>query len=292
MSPSRPMGQVRAYILRMAGLSTTAIKVLRICNEANTCANTLNRVISLDPVLTGRVLQLINSAYYSLPSKVNSLTRAIILLGINTVKNVVLSFALFESFSKRDAFRAFSADDFWAHSLSVAAGAKLLAGHQGVPFAEREDYFVAGLMHDIGKIPLNHLFTEAYRKAAEWARSAQAPVCDGEQAVIGIDHGAVGEVIAKKWELSPALADALALHHEPPTLRDRGLKLVDAVALADVLAHGMGAGIPGTGGPGEDEQQRFLNAWGLRPETAAELIAAIDQEIEKARVFLEIAARD
>ena len=100
-TPSKPLGKVRAYILRIAGLSTTAQKVLRTCNEPNTCANDLNRVISLDPVLTGRVLQLINSAYYSLPSKVNSLTRAIILLGLNTVKNLVLSFAVFESFSKQ-----------------------------------------------------------------------------------------------------------------------------------------------------------------------------------------------
>nr|MCU0585994.1 HDOD domain-containing protein [Desulfobacterales bacterium] len=80
-SPHRPMGKVRAYILRMAGLSTTTLKVLRVCNDPDTSANALNRVISLDPVLTGRVLQLVNSAYYSLPSKVSSLTRAIILLG-------------------------------------------------------------------------------------------------------------------------------------------------------------------------------------------------------------------
>ncbi len=282
MSRPRPMGKVRAYILRMAGLSTTAIKVLRICNEANTCANTLNRVISLDPVLTGRVLQLINSAYYSLPSKVNSLTR----------KNVVLSFALFESFSKRDAFRAFTADAFWAHSLSVAAGAKLLAGHHDVPFAEREDYFVAGLMHDIGKIPLNHLFTEEYRRAAEWARDAGTSMRQGEQAVIGIDHGAVGEVIAKKWELSPDLASALALHHEPPALRDRGLSLVDAVALADALTHGMGVGISGSEESGRDERRQALADWGLPAETVAALTAAMAQEIEKARVFLEIANRD
>ncbi len=292
MSRPRPMGKVRAYILRMAGLSTTAINVLRICNEANTCANTLNRVISLDPVLTGRVLQLINSAYYSLPSKFNSLTRAIILLGINTVKNVVLSFALFESFSKRDAFRAFTADAFWAHSLSVAAGAKLLAGHHDVPFAEREDYFVAGLMHDIGKIPLNHLFTEEYRRAAEWARDAGTSMRQGEQAVIGIDHGAVGEVIAKKWELSPDLASALALHHEPPALRDRGLSLVDAVALADALTHGMGVGISGSEESGRDERRQALADWGLPAETVAALTAAMAQEIEKARVFLEIANRD
>lgn len=292
ISRSAPMGKVRAYILRMAGLSTTAIKVLRICNEANTCANTLNRVISLDPVLTGRVLQLINSAYYSLPSKVNSLTRAIILLGINTVKNVVLSFALFESFSKRDAFRAFSADGFWAHSLSVAAAAKLLADRHGVPFAEREDYFVAGLMHDIGKVPLNHLFTEDYRRAAEWARAVDASTCAGEQAVIGIDHGKVGEVIAKKWELSPALGDALALHHQSAGRRDQGLTLVEAVTLADALAHGMGAGIPGIAAGGQAERQRVLDAWGVTPETAAALTAAVGQEIEKARIFLEIVSRD
>jgi len=151
LTPSKPLGKVRAYILRIAGLSTTAQKVLRICNEPNTCANDLNRVISLDPVLTGRVLQLINSAYYSLPSKVNSLTRAIILLGLNTVRNLVLSFAVFESFSKHDTFRAFSASDFWAHSLSVAAAAKLLSIQNGVPLQEREDYFVAGTQHFLGR---------------------------------------------------------------------------------------------------------------------------------------------
>lgn len=287
-----PLGKVRAYILRMAGLSTTAIKVLRICNEADTCANTLNRVISLDPVLTGRVLQLINSAYYCLPSKVNSLTRAIILLGINTVKNVVLSFALFQSFSKRDAFRAFSADGFWTHSLSVAAAAKLLAGQHGVPFAEREDYFVAGLMHDIGKVPLNHLFTEDYRRAAAWARSSGVSMRDGEQALIGIDHGVVGDVIAKKWELSPALGEALALHHEPPGRPTEGLKLVEAVALADAVTHAMGIGIPGMDDGGQEQRRRVLDAWGVTPETAAALCAAVGQEIEKARIFLEIAGRE
>jgi putative nucleotidyltransferase with HDIG domain len=286
------MGKVRAYILRMAGLSTTTLKVLRVCNDPDTSANALNRVISLDPVLTGRVLQLVNSAYYSLPSKVSSLTRAIILLGINTVKNVVLSFALFESFSKQDAFRAFPADGFWAHSLSVAVAAKMLAAEQGVAPSEREDYFVAGLMHDIGKIPLNHLFPEEYRRAANWARSSGTSMRAAEQAVIGIDHGEVGGVIAKRWELGPLLAASLALHHEPPSPRDDGLRLVDAVALADVLTHTMGAGIPGGGGAGADEAHRTLGAWGLSPETAAALAAAVALEVEKAQVFLEIAGRE
>jgi HD-like signal output (HDOD) protein len=290
-TPSKPLGKVRAYILRIAGLSTTAQKVLRTCNEPNACANDLNRAISLDPVLTGRVLQLINSAYYSLPSKVNSLTRAIILLGLNTVKNLVLSLAVFDSFSKHDTFRVFSADDFWAHSMSVAAAAKLLSIQHGVPLAEREDYFVGGLMHDIGKIPLNHLFPDEYRQAVELALGSGRGTRFGEQAAIGVDHCEVGEIIARKWQLSPALTAALGCHHAPPGETGAGMSMAGVVGLADILAHGMGAGIPGGGSLDESERQRTFEAWNLTSEAQAALAAAVAVEIEKARVFLEIAQR-
>jgi HD-like signal output (HDOD) protein len=285
------LAKVRAYILRLAGLSTTAIKVLRTCNQPDTCANDLNRVISLDPVLTGRVLQLINSAYYCLPSKVNSLTRAIILLGINTVKNLVLSFAVFESFSQRDSFRAFSADEFWTHSLSTAAAAKLLAAGRGVPPSEREDFFVAGLMHDIGKIPLNHLFPEAYREAAVVSRDSGRGMRFGEDARIGVDHCRVGHLIARKWQLSPALAAALSGHHAGDDGQTDAREVTDVVALADALAHHMGSGTPG--GPSLDEagRGRLHARWQLTDRHMTELTGAVAGEIEKAKVFLDIAAQ-
>jgi putative nucleotidyltransferase with HDIG domain len=285
-----PLGRIRAHIVRMSGLSTTAMKVLRICNEPGVCANDLNRVISLDPVLTGRILQLVNSAYYSLPSKVNSLTRAIILLGINTVKNVVLSFAIFETFSKRDAFRVFSADEFWAHSLSTAVTAKLLAARQGVPRVEQEDFFVAGLMHDIGKIPLNHLFPEAYRQAVRLAEDSQRGMRAAEEERIGTDHCQVGLMIARKWQLSEDLADALTRHHSAADgVETGGLRLKQAVALADGVAHAMGATIPG----GSSVEGR-VNAETAVPvlfggAALSELSATVAAEIEKAKVFLEIA---
>jgi putative nucleotidyltransferase with HDIG domain len=287
-----PLGRVRAYILRMAGLSTTAIKVLRTCNEPDACANDLNRVISLDPVLTGRVLQLINSAYYSLPSKVNSLTRAIILLGINTVKNVVLSFAIFQSFSQRDSFRAFTADQFWTHSLCTAAAAKLLAAGRGVPLAEREEFFVAGLMHDIGKIPLNHLFPEAYREAASAAQAAGRGMRWEEDQRIGVDHCRVGHMIARKWQLSPALTAALCDHHLPGEIQTAAVGLADVVAVADALAHYMGAGTPGGISLDEDGRRRLHTRWDLDGTQFTGLAAAAAEEIEKAKVFLEIASRN
>ena len=292
VTTSRPsLGRVRAYILRMSGLSTTAMKVLRTCNEPNTCANDLNRVISLDPVLTGRVLQLINSAYYSLPSKVNSLTRAIILLGINTVKNVVLSFAIFETFSRRDSFRVFSADEFWAHSLSTAAAAKLLAAGQGVPLSEREDFFVAGLMHDLGKIPLNHLFPDAYREAAQLARGSGQGMRSAENALIGVDHCRVGLMIARKWQLSSALTDALGRHHAGGDAEPNGLRLTDVVAISDALAHDMGATIPGGLSLGEQGQDGLKARCKLMPGALTDLTVAVADEVEKAKVFLEIATR-
>jgi putative nucleotidyltransferase with HDIG domain len=288
-----PLGKVRAHILRMAGLSTTAIKVLRTCNEPNACANDLNRVISLDPVLTGRVLQLINSAYYSLPSKVNSLTRAIILLGINTVKNLVLSFAVFQSFSHRDSFRAFTADQFWTHSLCTAAAAKLLAGGREVPLAEREEYFVAGLMHDIGKIPLNHLFPEAYRAAVAGSQESGRGMRCEENLQIGVDHCRVGHMIARKWQLSPALTAALTDHHTASEVSTDGFSLVEAVALADALAHHMGAGTPGGHSSLDADGRGCLQMrWDAAGHHLTELSAAVVEEIEKAKVFLEIAGRN
>jgi HD-like signal output (HDOD) protein len=159
MDNEKRLRQINKYILRMPSLSTTVGKVLEICNNPSTSPNDLNRVISLDPVLTGQVLRLINSAYYSLPNRITSLTRAIIMLGINTVKNLVLGTSIVGSVGGRESFKTLSMDHFWEHSLAVGVTAKTLAARKGIPITEREEFFVAGLLHDLGKIPLSVEFS-------------------------------------------------------------------------------------------------------------------------------------
>ena len=130
---------IGAYIQKMPSLSTTVSKILEICRDPKTSPTDLNRVISIDPVLMGRVMRLINSAYYSLPNKITSLIRAITMLGINTVKNLALSTAVLASIGSKDNFAALDMDGFWRHSLCVGVTAKLIAKKRNVDSKRLED---------------------------------------------------------------------------------------------------------------------------------------------------------
>ena len=152
--------KIRNFVKRMPSLSTTVSKVLEICSRPDTVPNDLNKVISLDPVLTGQVLKLINSAYYSLTNKVTSLTRAIIMLGLNTVKNLVLVTAIIRSVGQTKKSKVLPIKKFWAHSIGVGVAAKLFAAALDVSIGEREEYFVAGLLHDLGKLPFGDEYAE------------------------------------------------------------------------------------------------------------------------------------
>jgi putative nucleotidyltransferase with HDIG domain len=228
--------QIQTYIDRLPSLSTTAAKVLETCNNPGASPNELNRVISLDLVLTGQVLKLINSAYYSIPHPISSLTRAIIMLGINTVKNLVLSFAILQHMRNKRTFAALCIEDFWAHSLCVGVTAKCLAVAKGVSLTDQEEFFVGGLLHDLGKIPLNYLFPEKCSQALDKAKRSQRALFHAEGVVFGIDHAAVGGMIAEKWQLSPALIQTLSFHHRPEEAHASNHQLVFMVALADIFA--------------------------------------------------------
>jgi HD-like signal output (HDOD) protein len=147
-------------------------------------------------------------------------------------------------------------------------------------------------MHDIGKIPLNHLFPESYREAAAISRDSGRGMRFGEDTRIGVDHCRVGHLIARKWKLSPTLAEALSGHHAVGSGGTEGAGLADVVALADALAHHMGAGIPGGLSLDEEGRLRLHTRWNLKDQHLSELAAAVAEEIEKAKVFLEIAARN
>ncbi|UCG05266.1 MAG: HDOD domain-containing protein [Desulfobacterales bacterium] len=283
--------RIQAYIARMPSLSTTVTKVLETCNNPKASPNDVNRVIALDPVLTGQVLRLINSAYYGLPHPITSLTRAIIMLGLNTVKNLALSLAILETMSGKTTFRVFSINDFWTHCLGVAAAARQLAMVKGESVSRREDFFIAGLLHDLGKIALNRQFPDQYRRVLELARSEQRPLQDLECDVLGLDHCTVGELIAQKWQLGATLMQSLVYHHHPheasPTVRP----FVTLVALANSYANLLKIGFAGNCFHNNPMLTSLLELSELDRDVLSKLRHQVLEAIEKAKIFLEISCK-
>lgn len=280
---------IQEYIDRMPSLSTTVTKVMEVCNTPNTSANDLNKVIMLDPVLTGQVLKLINSAYYSLPNQITSLARAIIMLGLNTVKNLALSTAVIGTLGKKDSFKSLSMDAYWAHSICVGVTAKALAARLGVPVAEREEYFVAGMLHDLGKIPINNCFPAEYTQALQLADLEQGSLIQAEGVILGFDHGVAGQMIAKKWQLNSTLVEALYHHHAPEMASEENRRLVTVVALANVFANIFEIGSAGDLFPENSFILNNLDSVGMRWSDLASLLDTVTGEINKAQVFLHIA---
>ncbi len=286
ISLEKRIKRVSNYISRMPSFSTTVTKVLEICNNPAISPNDLNRVISLDPVLTGRALNLINSAYYALPNQITSLTRAIIMIGINTVKNLALSTAILDSVGRKDSFQIFSMDDFWTHSICVGVTAKLLAGLKNVPMAEREEYFVAGLIHDLGKIPLYNCFNDECAAALKLSEEREVSLIKTEGEIFGMDHGVVGEMIADKWQLNAAMNCAMRHHHEPENAGDENHQLVGIVAIANIYANIFCIGSSGNAFPEEQKAFDLMGRMEIDRETLSGLRQTIMEEIEKANIFL------
>ena len=287
----RYLERIQAYIARMPSLSTTVLKVLETCNDPRSSANDLQRIISLDPVLTARVLKLINSAYYSPGVSITSLTRAIVMLGLNTVKNLALSFAIIENFRSIGSFPIFSPDEFWTHSLCVGVIAKSIAASKRDAPQGLEAFFVAGLLHDLGKIPLNRQFPEEYHRAWEIAEKNQDTLRHSEMKLFGMDHCTVGCMIAKKWRLGTTLVETLSHHHNPVESSEVDRDFVSIVSLANQLANHLSIGSAGDS-VADNQLIEYLNGKvGVDWRMLHELGETVLNEIEKAKIFLEIAQK-
>ncbi|MDX9834994.1 MAG: HDOD domain-containing protein [Desulfobulbus sp.] len=276
--------KIRLVVDKMPSLSTTVSKVLEICSRPDTVPNDLNKVISLDPVLAGQVLRLTNSAYYSLVNKVTSLTRAIVMLGLNTVKNLALSTAIIRTVGQAKKSQALPIREFWAHSIAVGATAKLLAAARDLSLVEREEYFVAGLLHDLGKVPLADEYTEVFARV----NTGQEPLVTVEQQILKLDHQEVGAMIAAKWKLNAVITDAICHHHTPTLAGHEHRDLVATVALADFFVCLFDIGNGGNHYPDPTGLESLLQQCGIEWYSVVDLATSVEAEILKAETFLQI----
>jgi len=278
---------IQNYINKMPSLSTTMTKVLEVCNQPDVSANDLNKIISLDPVLTGNVLKLINSAYYALPNHVASLTRAIIILGINTVKNLALSTAVIGQM-KNSTNKSLDMDNFWRHSICVGVTARAIAVQQKIAMHQREEFFLAGLLHDVGKIPMAHCFSDEYTDCLTLCKEQKIALHEAEMQVFGFTHQHCGRTIADKWKLNDNIAAAMEYHHEPEKSDEVHRLLIFSVAIADLYANIFAIGSAGNEYVDEERVLQILKQSNISWNKIAQMHGTIQKAIEKASIFLQV----
>jgi HD-like signal output (HDOD) protein len=276
---------IKKYIKDMPSFSITVAKVLDVCNNPQSSPSDLNRVISLDPVLAVRVLGLINSTHDGLTRPVTNLVRAIIMLGINTVKNMALSTAILVKLAA-DNPPGLSMDEFWRHCICTGIAAKLIAKKRHVTDSQVEECFTAGLLHDIGKIPASAVKTDKYREAVEFAERERADLCRAEEHILGFDHCAAGKIIADAWRLEGAVGDVIRYHHCCSKYKGPYRDILYTVALANRFSSVAGIGFSGDRYP-EPLASGILEYLDLGEDIFKELESPVKKEIEEALVFLK-----
>lgn len=203
--------KLAAAVDRMPAFPKSVQKILELTRDVNCSPKDLVQVIDKDPVVTVKVLRVVNSAYYSLPKQITSINHAVVYLGFNTIKNLALSIAAI-GMLPADNEAGFDGQQYLLHSLATAGIAKQLASRVGV---DPMDCFIAGLLHDFGKVVFAQFMAAEFRAALEHSQLNQVPLHVAESAVIGADHTVVGAMLARRWQFAPELIDCIRDHHQP-----------------------------------------------------------------------------
>ncbi|GAB4332809.1 MAG: HDOD domain-containing protein [Candidatus Abyssubacteria bacterium] len=216
----------------------------------NSSAADIAAIISRDPPTATKALRLANSAYYGLRNKVTTVNHAITMLGFNIVRNLVLTATVFDMSSRSRSEGLFDKEHFWQHSLAVGVLSRIV-GREAFPQAARrgDEFFVCGLLHDLGKIILDQHLNSKFEQALKVSRERKVPLIEAEREVITCTHAEVGSLLAKRWNLSAEITYSLGFHHDPLKAPEEQYRFTLTVHLADVIARRMSIGSDGGGNP-------------------------------------------
>lgn len=209
MSPELSQ-KLAAAVEKMPAFPKSVQKILELTRNVNSTPKDLVEVIDKDPVVTVKILKVVNSAYYSLPKQITSVGHAVVYLGFNTIKNLALSIAAIGMLPKDNA-SGFDVEQYLLHSLATAGIAKNLAGR--ARDADPMDCFIAGLLHDFGKVVFAQFMPDDFKVALSHSQSQGTSLHAALQETIGVDHVVVGAMLVEKWRFAPNLIETIRHQH-------------------------------------------------------------------------------
>ncbi|MBU0479466.1 MAG: HDOD domain-containing protein [Proteobacteria bacterium] len=266
----------------LPSLPTIAVQINAEIAKESLTAKSIAAIISRDLSLVAKILKMANSAFYGLSSQVDTIERAVMVLGMTSVKSLAMTLSV-SSFFREEASGTIDMEGLWHHSLGCAITAKSLVKHDK---NLAENAFICGILHDIGKIVIANLMPEEMMMIMGTVAENHIRQSDAEREVLGFDHAQVGAELARSWHFPREYIDAIAHHHQPsfagdetPGGRIMGAALVMANRISKVKALGMSTDPEKDLVPQERMQALKIND--------AELVAQVDLAIAEFAKLLE-----
>jgi HD-like signal output (HDOD) protein len=230
---------IRSLLARLHKLPTLPALYTQVMNELqspNASLEFVAKLIAKDPVMTAKMLQLVNSAYFALPREIVDPVEAVMHLGAERTKSLILLAKVFSQFDKTQC-AGFDPEALWRHLMAVGAFARIVCLTESKETKIADLAFTAGLLHDIGKLLLAANLPADYSRALEQAQRRHVPVRDVEFEAFGTTHAELGACLLGTWGLPLAILEAVAWHNRPIFSEDRAFSIVTAVHVANAIEH-------------------------------------------------------
>jgi putative nucleotidyltransferase with HDIG domain len=264
-------------VVSVATLPGVYLRLSAVVSDPRSSAADVGRVIAEDPGLTARLLKLVNSAMYGFPSKIETVSHAISIVGTAQLQDLSLATSVVRLFANVPE-EFVTMESFWRHSVACGVSARALASRRREANVER--YFVAGLLHDIGRPIMYMQVPDEARTAITRSRETGVPLFETEYELLGFDHTHVGHALLEKWKLPPSLREPVAHHHHPERAQRFPVETA-VVHVADLIANALRFGTSGEPGvpplaPGAWE------AIGLAPHVLGDVLEEAERHYEDA----------
>ncbi|MCC5831102.1 MAG: HDOD domain-containing protein [Phycisphaeraceae bacterium] len=273
-----------AEISHIATLPEVTMRIIKLVEDPDSTAQDLNHVISNDPALGARILKVVNSAFYGLPGQIGSINRAIVLLGLNAVKNIAIAASLAKLFRGGQICPGFNARDLWTHSIAVGTTTRLLANEAGLGLPD--EAFLAGLIHDIGiMVEMQARRAKFIEVIEELEKDPHTTLREAEVRILGADHEAFGTGLCRVWKFPASFAYATGWHHRPLELAHPHRTLTVIVHIADILCASAGLGYSRTVECRTIDPELWDHV-NLAPDRVEKIIGQLPDAIEEANALL------
>ena len=276
-----------AAIIDLPTISPVYTKIQAVSSTgdgSDVSSDEIEQIMRLDQAITAKVLRMANSAFFGFNRHITSVKDAAALLGFAAIQHIVLTVATFEAVQDLKMTRGFSLTSFWTHCIAVGTVASEIARRLD---RDHETAFVAGLLHDVGKVVLASHYTETFGAALSKANRENLPIYEAEGELIHLTHAEVGRFLAEKWDLPEPLPGAIGDHHDLESSREEDRETVCLVHVADCVCRGLKIG------SGGDEhvpliQREALDYLDIENEQIETWSVEVRPEIEKALSLLEL----